>query len=135
MKLLYCHLCGDIIAPAPEACVPRFCRCLDHAVWWLSPMLGVLRLWYRHGQYDPPNPDYNGVQPTWHRMQFSPMAYVIGVHNGFLADERHHSASTVREHLDRTPDSYVFKRIGSLIVRVRPGESNDTDWAEALPGA
>ena len=32
--------------------------------------------------------------------------------------------------LDMTPNSYIFKKTRSLIVRFRPGQSSDTAWAK-----
>ncbi len=39
-------------------------------------------------------------------------------------------AKAVATLLDATPPSYIFKSIGSLAIRIRPGESNDTQWDE-----
>jgi hypothetical protein len=134
--MLFCLDCGDIVAPLSTARKPRFCACQRHAVWWENPATGVLRIHDTQGVFDPPNPNYVGgpdAQPQWQRKHPPHMAYIIGLHNRFLTWEKGHSKESVAMLLDSTPDSYIFRRINSLVIRIRPGESNDTDWAERLP--
>lgn len=125
MKLLYCQACGDILAPLATARTPRWCRCGAHAIWWENPALGVLRLYERDGRYDPPD----GREHTWSRKRSPHRAYVLGLHNGFLA----YGHEAIPELLASTPSTYLFKTANSILVRIRPGESNDTDWADTLP--
>lgn len=121
MKLLYCQDCGDIIAPWSEALRPRWCRCARHAVWWVDPSRGVLRL---HDKYYPTAGSDDG--PKTPRQ---PRAYFIGLTNLLLRHEGIIDAKDVQEMIDAHEDTYIFKRIRSLVLRCRPGESSDTAWA------
>lgn len=123
MKLLFCQDCGDIIAPHPQADDPRWCRCERHAVWWTDPRKGILRL---HDRQYPPSKGW--------KYPGRPRAYVIGLTNALLHCQTEGlTAETVQQLIDRHDDSYLFKRWRSLVIRIRPGESGDTGWAN-LPG-
>lgn len=115
MKLMSCAHCGDFISPYREPRKPRWCQCGAFAVWWEDPATGVLRVHAKIGAHLDPN------------------AWVLGIHNGFLTLPEPIKAHHVAQLLNETPDSYIFRRIGSPIIRIRPGESNDTAWA-SLPG-
>lgn len=114
MKLLYCQACGDIVAPWPVAKQPRDCRCRRHAVWWVNPSTGILRVHDRFGRDGWPN---------------RAAAYVLGITNLLLGMDGDMSAEKVEAAIDAHEDSYLFKRWRSLIIRIRPGESGDTRWA------
>lgn len=80
--------------------------------------------------------DYNGgpdAQPHWQRKISPHRAWVLGLHNKFLTADRLGKAG-VKAIIDNTPDTYIFKHWESVIIRIRPGASNDTDWSEQLPG-
>lgn len=119
MKLLYCQLCGDIIAPYREALSPRKCVCGTHAVWWKDVDKGILRVcdtrtsngWPVHAE-----------------------AYVIGLTNIFLGwpDGREMTAAVTETIIDAHEKHYLFKQRRSPVIRIRPGESGDTQW-ERMP--
>lgn len=113
MKALYCQVCGDIIAPNREKLKPRWCRCGRHAVWWIDPAAGVLRVHDKFGG--------------------AANAYVLGFHNQFLHFSGTHTAVTMQRIVDATPNNYLFAQQGSVVVRFRPGETDDTAWATELP--
>lgn len=119
MKLLFCEDCGDIIAPWREANRPRDCRCGRHAVWWVNPSTGVLRVCDRQGR---PNGWPNRAR-----------AYVLGITNALLYMHGNMTAEKVGQAIDAHEDFYLFKQWRSLIIRIRPGESGDTRWAQ-IPG-
>jgi hypothetical protein len=108
VKLLHCAWCGDFISPYRENHKPRTCQCGRYTVWWENNRLGVLR-----------------VRDNTDDRRYG---WVIGLHNGLLElpepIKDHHIAGLLAE----CPDTYIFKRIGSLVIRIRPGESNDTAW-------
>ncbi len=114
MKLLFCLQCTDIIAPLPTPNVPRYCQCGEHAVWWIDPVKGVLRVWSKHGARD--------------------KAFVLGLHNRFLTmAENADPKVSIKVLLEETPAYYLFKTWDSPIVRIRPGGSSDTAFADELP--
>lgn len=119
MKLLYCEQCGDIISPNRGNFKPRWCECKRHAVWWVDGSRGILRVHDIEGPTDQGPSHYN--QRAW----------VLGVHNQFLQWEGGYGTSRdmIDTILDATPDTYLFKQVGSVIVRIRPGKSNDTGWS------
>jgi hypothetical protein len=116
MKLLYCQDCGDITAPWPQANKPKYCRCGRHAVWWVHPSAGILRVYDKYG---------NEGQPIEAR------AYVLGLTNAWLLASDHvdWTGDKSIEIADQHPESYLFKTRRHCIVRFRPGESGDTRWA------
>lgn len=136
MKLLYCERCGDIVAPFRLPGKPRFCAGECHAVWWLDPGRGVLRLYENSSTaaWSPkaPGRDFDAIGKAWLRKRSPHAAWVIGLHNGFLKTDPLGKA-TIRALIEATPDTYIFRSWESLLIKVRPGESNDTDWAENLP--
>lgn len=119
MKLLYCQDCGDIIAPHPIANKPRDCRCRRHAVWWVDPSKGILRVCDRYG-----------LDNGWPR---NARAYVLGITNVLLHSTIDLNADVVEQMIDAHEDFYLFKKWRSLIIRIRPGESGDTRW-DRIPG-
>lgn len=131
MKLMFCGSCGDVVAPDSAAdLLVRWCRCRRHAVWWLDGAKGLLRV------HDSQNPARKGGEGG--------MAWVIGLHNGVLVGEglvdwagqsQCTSKAEVERLLAATPDSYLFKRSHSLIVRFAPGYTGDTAWSPLPPGS
>jgi hypothetical protein len=133
VKLLFCQVCGDIVAANPEPRSVRWCRCGTHAVWWIDPTRGTLRLFERDAVWVPAAEGQDPSHHAWSRKRSPHRAYVIGLHNGFLMFDGQHSAQSIQAILSLTPDSYLFARQRSLIIRFRPGETTDTDWADSLP--
>lgn len=115
MKSLYCQDCGDIIAPYPRELEPRFCRCKRHAVWWVDPSAGVLRVCDTLGRDGQP-----GRARAW----------VLGFTNLWLQNPAEDlTADDYREIVEAHDDYYLFKKLGSVAIRIRPGMSSDTRWA------
>lgn len=124
MKALYCEACGTITSPGQEDRVPRSCGCGAHRCWWENGATGQFRVEYMDGH---PLTRETGAPPTKSALQ----CWVLGISNSFL---QHTTAGTPsKEDIDtmlaRTPDSYLFKKTGSMIVRLRPGQTSDTAWA------
>jgi hypothetical protein len=68
------------------------------------------------------------------RYPSQPRAYVLGLTNSLLMHPQQGlSAEVYQQIIDSHPDSYIFKRVRSCIIRIRPGESSDTAWAPELP--
>ncbi len=125
MKLLLCQDCHDIVAPDRRKHVTRWCACKRHAVWWVDPTRGILRLW--DSVEGPAMVEQNLKYPR------QPRAYVIGLTNLLLHHEGQSlNAQVVQDIIDAHEDYYLFKRWRSCVIRIRPGESDDTGWA-ALP--
>jgi len=123
VKAIYCEICGTITSPGPRDMHPKVCHCGTHRCWWADGRLGQFRVEYLLG-----HPLTRETGAPFGR----PEVWVLGLHNGFL---HHHSAGSpsvdeVRHLLEQTPDSYIFKKTGSLVVRFRPGQSSDTAWAK-----
>lgn len=114
MKLMVCAHCNDFISPFSEPRKPRWCQCGMHAVWWENPHTGALRI---HRKFPS---DRN--------------AWVLGINNSFLMLPEPITAEDIKRIDDECPDSYLFKRIHSPLIRIRPGQSNDTGYAP-LPSA
>ncbi len=127
MKLMLCECCGDIVAPGRGNHQVRWCACGRHAVWWEDATTGQLRLHDRLNSplREKPESVYDGFPGT-------PRAWVIGLHNGLLTADST-SKEIVDQLLAECPDSYKFKRVGSLVIKIRPVETNDTRWCSKLP--
>jgi hypothetical protein len=121
VKALYCQVCGDIIAPFREANRPRPCRCGRHHVWWVDPFTGILRI-------------HDAERANAER--WAPHAFVIGMTNAWLGHENEWlTREDYRAIIAQHRDTYLFKTLESVAIRIRPGTSNDTAWADALPEA
>lgn len=133
MKLLYCQECGDIIAPWSAANVVRYCNCRAHAVWWVNPDSGVLRVCRVY----PPAVMTNMPEAERGMPCGNPRAWVLGITNLLLHFDRERTpdAQEVQDLIGQHPDSYIFKQTRSLIIRIRPGQSGDTGWAPLPEGS
>jgi hypothetical protein len=126
MKLMFCEDCGDIVAPSRTDFKVRWCDCGRHAVWWEDGVAGMLVLHDKvDGCTDRPDSDYDGFPKG------GPRAWVLGIHNAVLIAD-HLSADHVKELIDRA-EGYLFKTRESLIIKIRPLDSNDTRWSSKLP--
>lgn len=125
MKLLYCEDCGDIIAPFRQARKARWCVCERHAIWWENPATGVLRVHDSQGFKD-------GPSTGW---PYTARAWVIGMTNLFLGYPDNLGAQDIQDIIDAHEDYYLFKKLRSVAIRIRPGESGDTRWAALPEGA
>lgn len=123
MKLLFAECCGDIIAPFPEPFQARSCRCRRHWVWWENPVAGVLRVCDRQAVWSEDTAWIRSPKECW----------IIGLHNRFLTHPGRITREDVTAILAATPETYIFKRINSPVIRIRPGESNDTAYEPSIP--
>jgi hypothetical protein len=119
MKLLFAECCGDIVAPNRKDTLPRHCNCGKAAVWWGNGAIGELWVWSSLGPKS---------------------VSVLGLHNSLLTQPYKQlgeglefgciQADVIREILEQTPSSYVFKQVGSLIIKVRPGFTSDIKFED-----
>lgn len=112
MKLLYCLDCRNIIQPFVKN-IPRFCSCEKHAIWW----------------------ENNNKVVVYCKSMKEKKCYVLGIHNNFLLMDEGQGLykEQIQNILKNTPDNYLFKRWNSLIVRIIPGLSGDTQFTDKLP--
>lgn len=125
MKLIFCEDCGDIVAPSKIDLKVRWCDCGRHAVWWENGRQGKLVLHDKiAGVKDRTDSIYDGFPNP------KPKAWVIGLHNAVLTEElsANDTAARIAE-----AEGYLFKSRGSLVIKFRPLESNDTRWSSKLP--
>ena len=117
MKLLFCTLCGDIVAPDRRPRQPRHCACKTFAVWWENPQTGQLKVWAKNGA-----------------RQVIPSARIVGLHNALLQDEAWKTERAyVEAALALTPDSYLFKQANSLAIKFGVGATGDVTYTNELP--
>lgn len=121
MKAIFCEICGTITSPGSQDMSPRSCECGLHRTWWVNGAAGILRVQFMGAAADPETGSPAGVPRVW----------VLGISNSLL----HHpslgmpSAVDIEEMLDQTPETYIFRRTRSNVIRIRPGQSSDTGWA------
>lgn len=113
MKMLFAECCGSIVVPGNAAFDARSCRCGRSRCWWDDPTAG------RFGCYSSLGID---------------AVSVLGLHNGLLRESFQAigviQGDAMRRIIDETPDNYIFKQAQSLIIRFKPGFSNDTRFIE-----
>jgi hypothetical protein len=115
MKILFAECCGDLVVP--DVCVPgrvRWCKCRLACCWWRNPYTGDFSCWSLRGDR---------------------FVSVLGINNALLTAEFTQippnnemgviQADRMAKMIEDTPASYLFKTLKSLIIRVRPGFSND----------
>jgi hypothetical protein len=132
MKVLFCYADGhaDIVCPDPTPLQPVACRCGRHKVWWVEPTLGTLRVSdVERDRHWIVTETPGGTRWAHSGIFWRPAAYVLGINNGFLFYPESHTRDSVQALLDAIPNTYLFQRQGSHIIRIRPGDSNDTAWA------
>lgn len=122
MKILFCENCGDLVVPYTEAYKARWCRCNSSCCWWIDPQRGNFACWSMMGER---------------------VVSILGINNmlltePFVVTESNSEfgciqKSAIERMLTDTPDSYLFKRLNSMIVRFRPGFSNDTVFTAPPP--
>lgn len=128
MKLLYCLVCGDIVAPLRVDMKPRSCACGRHHVWWRDGSQGLISVHDTHCAIDDPPEDVVYRPPS------NPRAWLLGITNSFLSWPLvGMSADDVTQIIDSHADWYLFKKIRSCVVRFRPGETADSRWERVLP--
>lgn len=121
MKLLFAECCASIVVPYGKAGVARWCECTRSCCWWDEPSSGKFVVF----NFDGPK-----------------RVSILGIHNGLLRapfkewdTEKGRDEfgciqrSVFKEILEETPDYYLFKSMQSLIIRVRPGFSDDVRFA------
>lgn len=113
MKLLWARCCATLVVPHQKDFVVRWCGCRQSAVWWEDGALGKLALFNAAG--------------SW-RIEG------LGLHNDLLRfNLAREGCGTVtlpeiKTILEATPSSYVFKQVESLIIKFRPGYTNDVKF-------
>jgi hypothetical protein len=118
MKLLFCEVCEDVVCPRPGGLV-RYCSCRRHAFWREGSVAKVF------------DTRSDGI-PT------EPMAFIIGLSWTLLKDR---SEVTTKEMVDAfrsragkpANDTALTWKIGSLVVKYRPGITPFAVWATNLP--
>jgi hypothetical protein len=119
MKLMIAKCCGEIVVPSPQAFHPTFCLCGNSAVWWRNPQRGII---------------------SFANVPLFPGPEGLGLHNEFLTiplvrPQGYIHRDQIEGILLRTPESYIFKRANSVVVRFLPGATSDSkleSWSEAL---
>ena len=125
MKILFCENCGDLVVPSVEAYRPKWCRCGGSCCWWIEPNKGEFACWSQLGKE---SVSIIGINNSLFTTSF-PLIESEGkkLEHGCI------NKITIKELIDSTPDSYIFKKVESLICRFRPGFSSDTFFASKPP--
>jgi hypothetical protein len=116
MKILFAECCGALVVPGSGGEV-SWCRCKAACCWWEDPPSGKFACHSHFG--------INGVS-------------VIGIHNSLLSEMFPNGfgaiqKNTIKQIIEDTPETYLFKTVESLIVRFRPEFTNDTKFYHQLP--
>lgn len=117
VKLLFCEKCHTIVVPPPSDFVGAKCKCGRFTVWWEDGQRGVIRV------HDIEGPTLAGPA------QMNESCWLIGIHNGVFYEPGELNALAVRGMLANTDQSYLFRRVESLVVRFRPGTTGDSAYA------
>lgn len=136
MKLMFCERCGELVVPSAKPRQYRPCYCGHHAVWWEDPQLGILRVYdatrniTTRTMADPEGEEYEYTGPPdgW-----ASTVWIIGLHNQWMMHQLS-GRKAIDAVLSQTPDSYIFKRDGSIAIKIRPGQSSDTAYDDLPAG-
>jgi hypothetical protein len=122
MKILFCENCGDLVIPNIQAYEPNWCRCQAACCWWIDPQKGSFACWSQFGER---------------------LVSILGINNmlltePFMVTENQSEfgciqKTAIERMLLETPDSYLFKRVNSMIIRFRPGFTSETTFATPPP--
>ena len=121
MKMLLCENCGDLVVPSVTAHEAKWCRCNASCCWWINPKNGEFGCWSQLGKR---------------------AVSIVGINNMLFTEPFSKAGSDElgciqQESIDRmineTPDSFLFKRLKSMIIRFRPGFTSDTIFATVPP--
>lgn len=110
MKILFAECCAALVVPDNTVGVVRWCHCGAACVSWAAS--GGLHVWSKYGLTN---------------------VSVIGLHNGllcaaFTGSPLSITRQQIREILDGTPSTYLFKLEDSLVIRFRPGRTSDVEF-------
>jgi hypothetical protein len=156
MKLLFCGECGDVVAPDSHDMVPRWCKCGRHAVWWRNGSKGLISV---HDKWFPGRNGGDGGK-GWvigianSIMQFPGLMQTTNSVLDSLTPEEKLKPDFLPEYqwkygtfrgntvtrpqwvkamLGMMSDNYIFKEAGSLVIRIAPGCSGDSQWDAVVP--
>lgn len=107
MKIMLCEHCYNLVVPSNTEKEVKWCSCRQSAVWWKNPETGELGIY--------------GSE--------SDKISVIGLHNRLLTAECSPLVTTtkIKEIIESTKESYLFKSQETLVIRVRAGITNDIE--------
>ncbi|SRR6266566_382643 len=110
MKLMWSLCCATLVVPDARNRKIRWCECKKSACWWNDADAGLFVV---HAEEGAPIPD------------------VLGLHNGlltipYLPSFQMVQRGQIEKLLEDTPDTYLFKRANSVLIRFKPGISGDT---------
>jgi hypothetical protein len=121
MKILFAECCGDLVVPESAGKI-RWCRCNKACCWW---------------------EDANAGKFACHSFFGIKGCSILGINNALLTEPFVQRDSgyefgaiqkdVIKRLIEETPDSYLFKRVESMIVRFRPEFTNDTRFYYQLP--
>lgn len=109
MKLLLCEACGTIAAPMQHPYpiiykIPVQCLCGESWCWWENAEMGILKVYGEN-------------------------ARVLGIANNLLRAKCDYYAVRdfeMEKLIEEIPDNYLFKKFKSLIIKYKPGFTEDT---------
>ena len=140
MKLLYCESCFSLVVPHQRDKVVRWCPCGESACWWDDGARGNFAIFRDDGNARMVSGLglHNGLLRAHFRRMGettagSDLKVAATVEDAMAAIEKHEAtpeygciqADAIAAILEATPSNYVFKQVGSLIIRFRPGFTSD----------
>jgi hypothetical protein len=129
---MYCQVCSDIVCPESTPMQYRHCKCKRHAVWWRNPTAGQLSVWDRERRLvDSVFTNEDGATTTYQVVisGWAPAVWVLGMTNSWLTHPKESlNKQDYEDIIEAHPTTYLFKTLGSVAIRIRPGFSSDTKW-------
>lgn len=123
MKILFCENCGDLVVPSTEAYDAKWCRCQASCCWWLDPKKGEFGCWSQLGDQSVSIISLNNL------LLLEPFVKNSVSNKEFGCIQK----EAMDRMLAQTDESHLFKRVNSLVARVRPGFGIDTVFAANPP--
>jgi len=120
--MLWARCCATLIVPHPQDLVVRWCKCQKSACWWENGASG------RFAAYSTLGPsDIEGLG-----LHNDILRHALYDRSGNLKGASCLTEAEIKEFLANTPDSYLFKRINSLIIKFRLGYTSDTRFVDQI---
>jgi hypothetical protein len=121
MKLMFAECCATLVVPCRRDYRVRHCDCKQAACWWEDGQAGRLAVYAMGGKH---RVSVLGLMNDLLHAEFS--THEDRMKPGEIREYGCIQGDKIKAMVENCPSNYVFKQLGSVIGRFRPGFTNDT---------